>query len=134
MSATPDGEPHWFEEIADHLGPAYLRYSFTKGTDQEVDFLIDALGLLPGERVLDLGCGPGRHAALLCERGYDVTGADRDPVAVAHAAQQVSDFEVVGVPGRQRQEQCVPARYERRWQAGIPLMLGGDVHVVLGQR
>jgi len=32
--ASPDH--HWFEPIADHLGPAYLRYSFTKGTDQEV--------------------------------------------------------------------------------------------------
>ena len=36
---------HWFEPIADHLGAAYLRYSFTKGTEQEVDFLVDALAL-----------------------------------------------------------------------------------------
>jgi len=32
---------HWFEAIADHAGAAYLRYSFTKGTEQEVDFLVD---------------------------------------------------------------------------------------------
>ena len=29
-------EAHWFEPLADHLGAAYLRYSFTKGTEQEV--------------------------------------------------------------------------------------------------
>ena len=29
-------EPHWFEPVADHLGAAYLRYSFTKGTAQEI--------------------------------------------------------------------------------------------------
>ena len=67
---------HWFEDVADHLGSAYLRYSFTKGTRQEVDTLIDLLELQPGERVLDVGCGPGRHARVLAERGFDVVGVD----------------------------------------------------------
>ena len=67
---------HWFEEVADDLGSAYLRYSFTYGTVQEVDFLIDALGLLPGDRVLDVGCGPGRHAHELASRGIGVVGVD----------------------------------------------------------
>ena len=39
---------HWFEPIAEHLGSAYLRYSFTKGTVQEVDFVVEALGLRRG--------------------------------------------------------------------------------------
>ena len=60
--ADPDRPSHWFEPLAEHLGSAYLRYSFTKGTDKEVDFLVDELGLGPGSRVLDVGCGPGRHA------------------------------------------------------------------------
>src|SRR5918993_2258853 len=67
---------HWFEDLADHLGAAYLRYSFTKGTRQEVDFLVEHLGLQPGMRVLDVGCGPGRHAYLLAERGIAVHGID----------------------------------------------------------
>ena len=33
------GPDHWFEPLADHLGSAYLRYSFTKGTANEVAFL-----------------------------------------------------------------------------------------------
>jgi SAM-dependent methyltransferase len=73
MSPDPD---HWFEPIADHLGSAYLRYSFTKGTDQEVGFLVEALGLEPGLRVLDVGCGPGRHAHALAARGLVVHGVD----------------------------------------------------------
>ena len=67
---------HWFEPIADHLGGAYLRYSFTKGTRQEVDFLMEALQLQPGQRVLDVGCGPGRHAHELARRGLIVHGID----------------------------------------------------------
>jgi SAM-dependent methyltransferase len=67
---------HWFEPLADHLGPAYLRYSFTKGTDQEVAFLVEALDLRPGQRVLDVGCGPGRHAHALARAGLEVVGVD----------------------------------------------------------
>jgi SAM-dependent methyltransferase len=67
---------HWFEPIAEHLGPAYLRYSFTKGTEQEVAFLVDQFDLGPGKRVLDVGCGPGRHAHALARAGCEVVGVD----------------------------------------------------------
>lgn len=72
----PGADGHWFEPIAEHLGRAYLRYSFTKGTEQEVAFLVEALGLEPGLRVLDVGCGPGRHAHALARRGIEVHGID----------------------------------------------------------
>lgn len=71
-----DPERHWFEDVADHLGAAYLRYSFTKGTRQEVEFLVDALDLEPGMRILDVGCGPGRHAHAFAELGFEVHGVD----------------------------------------------------------
>ena len=62
--------------MAEHMGAAYLRYSFTKGTRQEVDFIIRTLSLEPGMRILDVGCGPGRHAYELAERGFVVHGID----------------------------------------------------------
>lgn len=65
-----------FEAVAAHAGPAYLRYSFTKGTEQEVRYLTAALGLEAGMRVLDVGCGPGRHARALGGAGIDVVGLD----------------------------------------------------------
>jgi SAM-dependent methyltransferase len=83
-------EQHWFEPIAEHLGSAYLRYSFTKGTVQEVDFLAHGLGLQPGTRVLDVGCGPGRHSYELARRGMVVHGID--------IAQRFVDLAAGGAP------------------------------------
>ena len=55
-------------------------------TTLEVDTLVAALTLRPHERVLDLGCGWGRHLTELKQRGFtglvgiDVQGAFLEPV------------------------------------------------------
>src|SRR5918999_3771951 len=69
----------WYRPLASHLKEAYLRYSFTYGTAQEVDFLFEELGLQPGHRLLDVGCGPGRHAIEFAKRGVGVVGVDISP-------------------------------------------------------
>lgn len=46
-------------------------------TEHQVDILVSHLGMTPGMRVLDLGCGHGRHAFELARRGFDVVGLDR---------------------------------------------------------
>jgi SAM-dependent methyltransferase len=99
--AVPEG--YWFGPVARFLGTAYLRNAFTKGTEQEVDFLVDALGLVPGQRVLDVGCGPGRHALALARRGIGVLGIDAsdDFIRLAHDAAHAESldaaFEVLDV-------------------------------------
>lgn len=75
MSKPHPGSPY-FTEVAERLGRSYLRYSFTKGTDQEVGFLLELLRLTPGSRLLDVGCGPGRHSVRLAQSGLAVTGID----------------------------------------------------------
>lgn len=82
---------HWFQPLAEFLGPAYLRNAFTKGTEQEVGFLWAALGLQAGERVLDVGCGPGRHALALARRGVDVTGVDLSEEFIALARKAAAE-------------------------------------------
>lgn len=123
----PDGP--WFNEVAEYLGPAYLRNSFTKGTEQEVAFLVDALGLKPGMNVLDVGCGPGRHALALARRGIDVHGVDLSPdfitLAREHAAAESlpATFEVLDV-----RELAFAAEFDAAiclCQGGFGL-LGGD--------
>lgn len=81
-----EGVSHWFEALADHMGPAYLRYSFTKGTEQEVEALVDLLSLGAGCSILDVGCGPGRHSLALASRGHRVVGLDVSATFVRIAA------------------------------------------------
>ncbi len=99
MKPCPSGP--WFNEIAAFLGPAYLRNAFTKGTEQEVGFLVDALGLEPGMRVLDVGCGPGRHSLALAARGIATHGVDLSPDFVTLARDAAgglpASFEVIDV-------------------------------------
>lgn len=82
---------HWFEPIADHLGSAYLRYSFTKGTKREVDELLRRVPLPAGASILDVGCGPGRHAHELGQRGFRVHGVDLSQTFLDLAAARAPD-------------------------------------------
>lgn len=114
-----DGRPaHFFEEIAAHLGPAYLRYSFTRGTEQEVTFLVDQLGLEPGMRLLDVGCGPGRHALALARRGIDVVGVDISAPFVDLARQAAPDNATF------EQADARDLRFEAAFDAAISLCQG----------
>lgn len=66
----------FYAPIGDFLREKYLEWGFTKGTLPEVDFLIDLLQPTPGARVLDVGCGPGRHSLELARRGLRPLGVD----------------------------------------------------------
>ncbi|MCL1952282.1 MAG: class I SAM-dependent methyltransferase [Oscillospiraceae bacterium] len=64
--------------------------SWTEDTENQVDFIVKALGLRGGERILDLACGYGRHALALARRGFTLVGVDITPVYVEDATQAAS--------------------------------------------
>ncbi|MEO5948613.1 MAG: methyltransferase domain-containing protein, partial [Chitinophagaceae bacterium] len=45
-------------------------------TVKEVDFMISYFNLKPGQKVLDLMCGYGRHSIGLAKKGIEVTAVD----------------------------------------------------------
>jgi 2-polyprenyl-3-methyl-5-hydroxy-6-metoxy-1,4-benzoquinol methylase len=68
--------PHWYETLFVNYGKTYDKECFTQGTAGEVDFVERELGGDRDKRILDIGCGTGRHAIELARRGYRVTGFD----------------------------------------------------------
>ena len=115
---SPDGP--WFNEIASFLGPAYLKNAFTKGTPQEVEFLVGALGLEAGMRVLDVGCGPGRHALALAKRGIEVHGVDLSPAFIG-LAENAAD----GLPATFEVLDVRDLAFDQEFDAAICLCQGG---------
>lgn len=69
------GRSQW-EDFYDRHAPYYDRGAFTHHTGVEVDFLCELLALPAAARILDVGCGTGRHSVELARRGHRVTGID----------------------------------------------------------
>ncbi len=78
----------WFREWFD--SPFYHKLYFERNQKEAADFIHRLLALLmppAGSFLLDVACGRGRHARILSEAGYDVTGIDLAPGSIAFANQ-----------------------------------------------
>lgn len=80
----------WDDELFARIGGRYDQVFAAEvaRTPAQADFAVRVLGLRPGQRVLDVCCGPGRHAVALALRGLGVTAVDRDPQLLALARER----------------------------------------------
>jgi SAM-dependent methyltransferase len=76
----------WYEEFFENYAETYDKEEFTQGTKGEVDFIEQEINYDKTKRILDIGCGTGRHAVELTARGYDVTGIDLSAAQIKRAA------------------------------------------------
>lgn len=94
-------DPWYVSFFGDDYLRIYTPFLSASRTAQEVQGIIKLLALPPGSAVLDLCCGPGRHAIPLAQHGYRVMGIDLNPEFVQQAR---GEAEALGL--------------EARWQAG----------------
>ncbi|MGD2136134.1 MAG: class I SAM-dependent methyltransferase [Gemmatimonadales bacterium] len=118
---TPSRATRWHDDdrFWDEFAPFLFSPSRMAGTPHEIDRLVSLLDMEPDARVLDVGCGIGRHSLELARRGYTVTGVDRTAqyLAQARAAASEEGLEVEFVERDMRE-----LDYDRQFEVVINML------------
>src|SRR4030043_1637076 len=81
----------WYEELFENYGIKYDKESFAQGTIGECDFIEKEIAYDKATRILDIGCGTGRHSIELAKRGYTVIGIDLSESLLKRAKEKASE-------------------------------------------
>lgn len=83
-------DPHIAKQmLASHLDPNVDGASRRPETiERTTNWIAGSFGLRPGDRILDLGCGPGLYAERLAQAGFHVTGVDFSQNSIDYATAQ----------------------------------------------
>jgi trans-aconitate methyltransferase len=89
--------------------------------------VVDLLAPRPGERILDLGCGDGVHAAKLAAMGCEVVGVDASEAQVAAARKLGVDARVVSGEALQFRDEfdAVFSNAALHWMLRADLVIAG---------
>jgi SAM-dependent methyltransferase len=95
-------QPAWYDRFFRH---EYLAFDDHPNTTLEIDFLLNTLQLPNASRLLDLGCGYGRHAIPLAQNDLQVFGLDRSSELLFEAKSRLTyrDTNVSFIRGDVRQ-------------------------------
>jgi 2-polyprenyl-3-methyl-5-hydroxy-6-metoxy-1,4-benzoquinol methylase len=115
------GKPREWQRFFDSHAEAYEENPFTKHTAAEVDFFLSMYPLIPGDTILDVGCGTGRHSIELAKRGFKVTGLDLSEgmLQVARKHAQEAGVEVEWI-----QADATDFKLEKKYDAALCLCEG----------
>ncbi|PCH65390.1 MAG: hypothetical protein COC01_09740, partial [Bacteroidetes bacterium] len=101
MKKTNAEEPVWFE---DWFNSPYYHILYKNRDETEAKLFIDnislSLNIKNNAKVFDLGCGRGRHAIYLSQKGNDVIGIDISPENIRYARELKNNTEFNKVEGK----------------------------------
>lgn len=84
----------WYENLFENYGIKYDKECFTQGTIRECEFIENEIAYNKDIRILDIGCGTGRHSIELAKRGYSVTGVDLSTSMLKRAREKAIEQKV----------------------------------------
>ena len=86
----------WYEldSFWDELSDKLFTEDHWIRAEDEVNGVINLLGIQQGSKILDLCCGPGRHSIEFAKKGYSVTGVDRTSTYIKKAQEQATSSSV----------------------------------------
>ncbi len=112
----------WYEELFDNYSNHYENEVFVKGTLGECDFIEQEINYNKNVRILDIGCGTGRHSLELARRGYSVTGIDLS-ISLLNRAKELAEKEGLNVDFHKQDARALT--YKNEFDLAIMLCEGG---------
>ena len=112
----------WYEALFENYAKKYDEEVFTQGTQGECDFIEKEINHNKTLKILDIGCGTGRHAIELTKRGYSIIGVDLSESQLKRAKEKAAkqnltiDF---------RKEDARNLSFEKEFDLVIMLCEGG---------
>ena len=81
----------WYESLFENYAHKYDQECYVQGTRGECDFIEQEMNRDKSLKVIDIGCGTGRHAIELTKRGYKVTGVDLSENQIKRAREKAKE-------------------------------------------
>lgn len=101
----------WYEALFENYAMKYDNENFVQGTLGECDFIEKEIGYDKSARILDIGCGTGRHSIELTKRGYSVVGIDLSETLLKRAKEKASE-QKLQIDFRKQDARDIPFRHE----------------------
>jgi len=81
----------WYQSLFENYAHTYDKECFVRGAAGECDFIEQEIGRDASIKIIDIGCGTGRHAMELTKRGYAVTGIDLSESQIKRAREKAEE-------------------------------------------
>ena len=112
----------WYEALYENYGHKYDKEIFVQGTMGECDFIEKEINYDKSLKIIDIGCGTGRHSIELSKRGYNITGVDLSESQLKRAGENAKEQDVK-IIFKKHDARNLP--FEREFDLAIMLCEGG---------